>query len=785
MNSTLSETSSGSRTRRAGRRTFVWLAGLAAVFLLAHLAFLPPTLEDIDSLNFALGLRDFDPTRHQPHAPGYPIFIALGKIARPVLPSEAAALAVWGAICGALAVFALMRLFRCLEECDRANAERETGVLRAALATLVVVTCPLFWFTALRPMSDVPGLAAVLVAQACLATAFVRQRTIAQAGPSAIAASGRMIVLGALVSGLAIGFRTQAVWLTLPLLAVVLLHRVGRGAAGALLGGFMTFSIGVLIWAVPLVVASGGLAAYVRALAAQAGEDLAGVDMLFRNPTLRRLAVGLFQTLVLPWAVSPLGFIVVGLACAGFLVMLRRGPIGAVLLAAVAVPYGVFHLTFQETVTTRYALPLVPAMGYLAVRGAWIFGRRVAPYAAAAVVMTSLAVTLPAAASYARHPSPVFEAIRQIRSEADATSGEAAPAVAMHQAFARAVQTEDLGRIRILKAPPMREWLELVNYWLEGNRAPVWFLADPARTDLELVDPKSRVLEAHYGWTFPRLEFMSGVRPDILDLVRIDSPPGWFCGEGWHLTSETLGMSEKQPRHEAVAYIRRRTDPVLLVLGGEQMGGSADPPAAVSVALDGRVIDRWNVRPGESAFFRRTVLAAADLRGESGVGRLLVSYEAGDGSARPVRIRLTQFAAQLESDVFTVFHAGWHEIEYNPTLQRRWRWASDRAVTFVNAAGRDLVLTVSGESPLRYFDAPPHIVIRAGDRVLARESPASDFEFQVQIPAAALEASDGMITLETDKSFVPAQQTRSPDERRLGLRIFRFEVADARPAGQS
>ncbi len=30
-------------------------------------------------------------------------------------------------------------------------------------------------------------------------------------------------------------------------------------------------------------------------------------------------------------------------------------------------PYAVFHLLFQETVTTRYALPLVPALAYLAV----------------------------------------------------------------------------------------------------------------------------------------------------------------------------------------------------------------------------------------------------------------------------------------------------------------------------------------------------------------------------------------------------------------------------------
>jgi hypothetical protein len=33
---------------------------IAAIYLAAHLAFLAPSLEDIDSINFALGLRHYD-----------------------------------------------------------------------------------------------------------------------------------------------------------------------------------------------------------------------------------------------------------------------------------------------------------------------------------------------------------------------------------------------------------------------------------------------------------------------------------------------------------------------------------------------------------------------------------------------------------------------------------------------------------------------------------------------------------------------------------------------------
>ena len=129
----------------------------------------------------------------------------------------------------------------------------------------------------------------------CIPTAQIRRR---------IGQSGRLIVAGALIAGLAVGMRTQTIWLTLPLLALVLLDRAGRGAAGALLGSAMTFSIGVLAWAIPLIVASGGLAHYRAAFAGQAAEQFTGLDIFLSNPTPRRMALGIIAALVGPWAAA-------------------------------------------------------------------------------------------------------------------------------------------------------------------------------------------------------------------------------------------------------------------------------------------------------------------------------------------------------------------------------------------------------------------------------------------------------------------------------------------------
>src|SRR5918996_4987603 len=90
---------------------------IATAYVVAHLPSLSPTLEDIDSLNFALGLREFDPVLHQPHPPGYPVYIALGRISHAVvsrvpssldqLATDALALSIWSVLAGAIAIVAI------------------------------------------------------------------------------------------------------------------------------------------------------------------------------------------------------------------------------------------------------------------------------------------------------------------------------------------------------------------------------------------------------------------------------------------------------------------------------------------------------------------------------------------------------------------------------------------------------------------------------------------------------------------------------------------------------
>ena len=186
---------------------FAFPVGLALVFLALHLPYLPASLEDLDSINFALGVRDFDVAHHQPHPPGYPVFILLAKAVRVVRAVRGHAR--WRSSASSPARSACWRWRALFRRLDRDRGPSAWSIAAAGVA----MTAPLYWFTAARPLSDVAGLAAALAVQALTLGA----------------STGRALAVAAFCAGLAAGLRSQVVWLTVPLLIV-------QGAGGWRLG---------------------------------------------------------------------------------------------------------------------------------------------------------------------------------------------------------------------------------------------------------------------------------------------------------------------------------------------------------------------------------------------------------------------------------------------------------------------------------------------------------------------------------------------------------------------
>lgn len=789
----------GDASSPAGRGRTAWLAvGLVMAGLLAgHLTSLPSTLEDIDSVNFALGVRDFDPAQHRPHPPGYPVYVVLGKAAtaltRVVWPGgaadrvEARALAGLSLVSALLLVWLVARVSATLSAGGSGRTGQPQLSARGVITSLLLAACPLTWYLAARPMSDVPGLAAACAALACLGLAWWRQHP-AEDGSRRLsapemAASGRMIVIGALLAGFAVGFRTQTLWVTAPLLVLVLADRAGRGLAGALLGSGVAFTAGALAWGIPLLLASGGLNAYLAALGSQAGEDFAGVEMLYLNPTPRLAALALLRTFVWPWDSVPVAGVVLVVAALGSLVLLVRERRTALAVLAITVPYLAFHLAFQDTVFSRYALPLVLPVVFLAAVAFEAAGR-VGIVAAVALAGWSLSVAVPQQRLYAERGSPTARLFDRV---AAAVAAGARPTIAMHQALQRPLEAEtrDLGPR--LPSPPRREWLELARYWRAGATEPIWFLADPRRTDLALIDPQARRQREDFRWDTASLSMFGGMRPADVSLLRLPTP-GWFATEGWSLTPETAGMARlmgRGPHLEPVsAYVRRRADAALVVIGGRNLGAPGDPAVRVTLAVDGTDVESWEVAPDPGFFLRRVALPAGRLAGDGAWATLTVRSVPVTGTAA-VATALEQFDVQSPGVTMWAYGEGFHEPELDNARARAWRWMGDRAAIEVPQAAGDVTLVLRGESPLMYFAEPSILEVRAGEQLLGRVELRADFTVRLGVLASTLEAAGGRLVLTTTQAFAPADREGSADRRRLGLRLFEVDLAAGLPSRSS
>src|SRR5262249_28305356 len=165
-----------------------------------------------------------------------------------------------------------------------------------------------------------------------------------------------------------------------------------------------------------------------------------------------------------------------------------RSPRAVVTLAAALAPYAVFHLLFQETVTTRYAVPLVPAVAYAALAALEGLPARAMQAAAIGLAALSLAAALPASSRYAREGAPIFRTFDDMA--ATAHGGDRVDVIAMHAIAKRPAEwSAPILPARVALAPHGREWLGLVDVWKGNPAARVWVAAGPRGAGLAAVGP--------------------------------------------------------------------------------------------------------------------------------------------------------------------------------------------------------------------------------------------------------------------------------------------------------
>jgi 4-amino-4-deoxy-L-arabinose transferase-like glycosyltransferase len=221
--------------RRTDRWDVLCATALALLTAASRMPYRARMLYNWDAVQFALALREYDVVKHQPHPPGYVLYVALGRIANAWLGDEAAAYVVLAVVASALTTFVVYFLARAIY--DRATA--------LSAATLVAVS-PLFWFY------GSVGLTYAGEALFASTVAYFSFRALSGSRADAWLAAGYL--------GLAGGMRQSILVLLFPLWAGAVL--VGIRRVWVLVIGLAILAAAVLTWFLPMIWLTGGFDRY-------------------------------------------------------------------------------------------------------------------------------------------------------------------------------------------------------------------------------------------------------------------------------------------------------------------------------------------------------------------------------------------------------------------------------------------------------------------------------------------------------------------------------------------
>jgi hypothetical protein len=219
-------------------RQKLFLVLLTGAVAITRFVFRSHYLYDLDSVNFALAMGRFDPSVHQPHPPGYFLYICGGRLLNIVFHDANLALVVLSilASCGVAVVIYRMTL-------------DWFGPMAAQFAGIFFLLSPLAWFH---------GIVALTYIVEAFFSAFLGYLCwriyCGRAG---------YILPAAVVLGVSAGVRPSS----LVFLAPLFLFSLQKATRKERWIGLATLVLTLTAWFVPMIVASGGLNAYFGALA--------------------------------------------------------------------------------------------------------------------------------------------------------------------------------------------------------------------------------------------------------------------------------------------------------------------------------------------------------------------------------------------------------------------------------------------------------------------------------------------------------------------------------------
>ena len=210
---------------------------MACAVAISRFAFRSHALYDLDSVNFALGIARFDPRVHQPHPPGYFLYVCLGRLLNYVVHDPNLALVILSILASIACIILIYKL-----------ALDWFGPRAATFAGLLFLFSPLAWFH---------GIVALTYSVECAASALIGSLCWRiDRGKTAF------IVPTAIALGITAGIRPSSILFLGPLF---LFSLRSAGLKRQILG-IIALGLTATAWFLPMIWASGGFAAYFGAL---------------------------------------------------------------------------------------------------------------------------------------------------------------------------------------------------------------------------------------------------------------------------------------------------------------------------------------------------------------------------------------------------------------------------------------------------------------------------------------------------------------------------------------
>lgn len=505
---------------------------------------------DWDEILFSLALKHYDVASHHPHPPGFPLFIGAAKLFGWAGIDHFHSLQLLNLIAGALLIPAMVLLCR----------ELRFRFSTSLIAGLILAFFPNVWFFGETAFSDVPSV--VLVVAAC---GFLLRGC----------RSGRSYLLGAILLGVAAGFRPQNLTIGLAPALIATWYQLRARSwlrvtcamiAGALILGGSYYAAAL---------ASGGWTRYGDAIRAHQ-QYIASVDS-FRSPTRPPLHHLVDDFFVRPYHAPPINAAVTIFVLVSLILALLRLRWPVLLTVFAFGPFAIAAwLILDHFSASRFSIGYAPMLAILAADGMARLSlaardRRVVAENALAALLVGLMIAwaAPAIELARASDSPPVQAINWIRQHADRSQAT----LYIHEGMGPYAEE--------LLADFKTEWVSDGVPIADLRNRPAFYLREGG---IEL--PGSR----HFAWPHDRL--WNIVRRRYFEVTVVPVPPAVQFLDGWYDAEETatstwrwMGRRARLilPRSAARMRLELRFFVPLHVLPGRPV---------VEVRLNGTVLDR-------------------------------------------------------------------------------------------------------------------------------------------------------------------------------------------------